>query len=800
MVIEQMFESEADMTPEISISVRGLVEFVYRSGDLDLRFQGKKKMNDGIRVHQKIQKSQGVAYEAEVSLSRTVDLIDPETGGRVSLVVAGRADGILKTETGYLIDEIKGTDHPLDAIDEETFPVHWAQAKVYGAIFCEDHRLDAIDIQLTYADFEEKEVKRLKQTHTSEALQKFFYETVEAYQKWVFFKTHWLEKRNDFIRESAFPYSTYRKGQRELAVYVFNAIRSERVAFAQAPTGTGKTLSVLYPAIKSLADGHSDRLFYLTPKATGKAVAESAVDLVCGEEGALKSITITSKEKICLNSEVACYPEKCPYTKGYFDRISDVLWEMIHAEDAFTREVISEYAQKGKVCPYELSLEAALFSDVIICDYNYVFDPRVYLRRFFDIPSERYAFLIDEAHNLIDRARNMYSATLVKTQFTELKKQLLPRDGKLKKALEAINKQFLELRKRCDESGIWIGEDLPEVFYEALFRRAPVFESWLVENKEAPYYEDVLNVYFDLLSFLRIGELYGDGHVTYIKDGDNAHTAVKLFCIHPATQLKRFMSNGTSAILFSATLSPMGYYVDVLSGDRSAQKLILPSPFFAENRMLCYIEDVSVKYRDRADSAERLCAYIDMMARERVGNYLVFFPSYAYMELIEKLFQALYGTAYDIIKQDRGLDESERLAFIRTFDETPSDRSSVYFAVMGSHFSEGIDLKGDRLIGAMIVGVGLPVIDFENDLIKAYYDSVYGTGFEFAYQYPGINKVMQSAGRVIRDESDRGVVLLVDGRYKGRYYRQHFPEDWGRQFTTLETLTKTLKKFWEETP
>ena len=786
------------MTPEVSISVRGLVEFIYRSGDLDLRFQGKKKMNDGIRVHQRIQKSQGADYQAEVTLVRTIMLLDPETQAKVRFTVSGRADGILKTEDGYLIDEIKGTDYPLDKIDATTFPVHWAQAKIYGAIFCVDHDLSSIDIQLTYADFEEKEVKRLKQTYRAETLESFFTETVVAYQKWVFFKTQWIETRNGFIDNLEFPYPTYRNGQRELAVCVFNAIRNKRIAFAQAPTGTGKTLSVLYPAIKSLSEGEADRLFYLTPKATGKAIAEESLKVLSGDCSGLKFITLTSKEKICLNTEVTCYPEKCPYAKGHFDRILDVLWTVINTEDALTRGVIEQYAESGRVCPYEMSLDLALFADIIICDYNYVFDPRVYLRRFFEVPSERYVFLIDEAHNLVDRARGMYSAVLEKKQFVAVKKALMPRDRALKKALEAINRQFLEVRRRCDENGIWIDEEMPEAFYEALFRRAPVIESWLVENSEAPYYEAVLNLYFDMLSFLRIGELYGDGHISYIQNGNTAETVVKLFCVHPANQLKRFMENGVATILFSATLSPMDYYVDVLSGDRTAKKLILPSPFFPENRLLCYVEDVSVKYRDRADSVARLCGYIHTMASAKHGNYLVFFPSYAYMELAAQLFEALYGGRYDIIKQDRGLDEAARLAFIQTFDHTSPDRSAVYFAVMGSHFSEGIDLKGDRLIGAMIVSVGLPVMDFENDLIKAYYDAAYGAGFEFAYQYPGINKVMQSAGRVIRDEADRGVVLLVDGRYKGRYYRQHFPDDWGRQFTTLETLEKTLTIFWED--
>lgn len=792
-------------TQKFQISVRELVEFVYRSGHLDMRFQSKSKMADGIKMHQKIQKSQGIDYQAEVTLQKTILIED--TVGFVELLVNGRADGILETSEGYIIDEIKGTSQFLENIEIETYPVHWAQAKIYGAIYSEQNELEEMQIQLTYAHFESNEIKRLRQKFTKVELNQFLMDTIDLYKKWLFFKRDWKVTRNESLISLEFPFDNYRVGQRPLAVSIYNTIKEGGILYAEAPTGTGKTMSTLFPSIKSMSQGLVDRIFYLSAKTITKVVAEDAVELLyhsSGKQMQFKALTLTAKDKICLNDKVTCYPEKCPYAESYYDKSLDALWDIINTERTFSKDKILEYAQKHKICPYEFSLDCALFSDLIICDYNYAFDPRVYLRRFFEFPTEDYVFLVDEAHNLVDRARTMYSAEIHKEKFYEVKKKLQKSDKSISKALDGINKMFLDVRKKCDDKGIYVHDDEVSDVYEQLKKRVTVFEKWLSENHQADFYDEVLDAYFDIVSYMRISELYDKGYTYYMLEGDTPKTMIKLFNINPSTQLKRFIDNSKATIFFSATLSPLKYYSTLLSGEEEPAALVLPSPFEVNRRKLMFATDVSVKYKDRTDAIPKIVEYIHQMAKSKCGNYLVFFPSYAYMQQIYELFEALYGLNYDIIRQKRELSDDEKADFLYEFElgatrhTMINSQSLIGFAVLGGHFSEGIDLKGDLLIGVMVIGVGLPMISFENNLIKNYFDYELSGGFEFAYQFPGVNKVMQSAGRVIRSEEDRGVIVLIDQRYQTPYYRKALPRDWGKCFTSIDSFEKQLKVFWED--
>lgn len=792
-------------TQKFQISVRELVEFVYRSGHLDMRFQSKSKMADGIKMHQKIQKSQGTDYQAEVTLQKNILIEDTE--GFVELLINGRADGILETNEGYIIDEIKGTSQFLENIEIETYPVHWAQAKIYGAIYSEQNDLEEMQIQLTYAHFESNEIKRLRQNFTKVELNRFLMDTIGLYKKWLFFKRDWKIKRNESLINLEFPFANYRVGQRPLAVSIYNTIKEGGILYAEAPTGTGKTMSTLFPSIKSMSQGLVDRIFYLSAKTITKVVAEDAVELLyhsSEKHMQFKALTLTAKDKICLNDKVTCYPEKCPYADSYYDKSLDALWDIINTERTFSKDIILKYAQKHKICSYEFSLDCALFSDLIICDYNYAFDPRVYLRRFFEFPTEDYVFLVDEAHNLVDRARTMYSAEIHKEKFYDVKKKLQKSDKSISKALDGINKMFLEVRKKCDDKGIYVHDDEISDVYEQLKKRATVFEKWLSENHQADFYDEVLEVYFEIIGYMRISELYDQGYTYYMLDGDSPKTMIKLFNINPSTQLKRFIDNSKATIFFSATLSPLKYYSTLLSGEDEPAALVLPSPFEVDRRKLMFATDVSVKYKDRTDAIPKIVEYIHHMAKSKCGNYLVFFPSYAYMQQIYELFEALYGHKYDIIRQRRELSDDEKADFLYEFElgakrHTMIDSQSLIgFAVLGGHFSEGIDLKGDLLIGVMVIGVGLPMISFENNLIKNYFDYELNGGFEFAYQFPGVNKVMQSAGRVIRSEEDRGVIVLIDQRYQTPYYRKTLPRDWGKCFTTIDSFEKQLKVFWED--
>lgn len=796
-----------------SISARALAEFLFASGDLDLRFQGTSKMMEGMKVHQRIQASQGEDYRAEVSF-RKVYILDG-----MELVLTGRADGVLSGSEGYTIDEIKGTSGFIDKITEETYPAHWAQAKIYGALLCEELDLEHIAIQLTYVEFESGMIKRLKQPYTASEMASFLEAVIERYKRWLFFKDDWRRTRDSGIVEMAFPFEGYRPGQRELAVAVYKAIEQGKCLYAEAPTGIGKTLSTLFPAIKRMGEGRVSRLFYLSAKGTGKRVAQEALVQITAPPNPphLKHIVLTAKEKLCLNDHVACYGDACPYAKGYYDRHLEALWEAITSENAFGRETLIAYAERFKVCPYEFSLSVALFCDVVIGDYNYAFDPRVYLRRFFDAPSEPYVLLVDEAHNLVDRARGMYSAVLEKRRFHALRRALekasFPQDKALIGALSGLNRLFLDVRKMADESGVFVDEAFPEALLDGVRKRMPAFEAWLSAapsqgspdarrdaSEGAPgrrQYDDVLEAFFQLTSFVRIAELYDNGFLFYIEGAQTSETVFKLMNIDPSIPLARFIEPAQTTVFFSATLSPESYYRHLFTGRASAMRLSLSSPFDADRCLALCATDVSTRYKSRSASIEPLAAYIHHMAAAHSGNYLVFFPSYAYMEQVHSVFSLQFDGEYDIIKQERHFTESDRDAFLERFSERSRERAFIAFAVMGSHFSEGIDLKGERLIGTLIVGVGLPMIDFENQLIMQYFDAREGRGFDFAYRYPGINKILQSAGRVIRDERDRGVILLVDDRYRQSVYQRLLPEHLRGQWTTQGTVKAQLRTFWE---
>lgn len=792
----QVFESR--------ISVRGLVEFVYRSGDLDLRFQGKSRAAEGTKIHQRIQNSQGDDYEKEVYLQRVFVIHDDFDETDVLLTVSGRADGIMTVEDGYVIDEIKSTSTFLEDIDENTYPLHWAQAKVYGAIYCEDMGIDEITIQLTYAEFESLSVKRIKVKYKREELTAFFSDTVALYKKWVIFRKNWHFLRNESLGHLTFPFSQYRAGQREMAVSVYNAFKNGQNAFIEAPTGIGKTASTLFPTLKAMNEGLIDKIFYLSAKTITKRVAEDTVRLMQAHSGdtlKLKTLTLTAKDKICFLDKATCYPEKCSYAKGHFDRCNDALWDVLQNDSVFERDVVEVYAEKHRVCPYEFSLDMALFMDLIICDYNYAFDPRVYLRRFFDAPSEQFAFLVDEAHNLVDRARTMYSAELHKDKVMAIKKAVKENDHALEKQIDGINKLILNVRKNCDEDGVYVDKDEISEIYTQLKRRATVLEKWLIHSQGSEIYDLVLDFYFEILTYLRISELYDDGFCFYITEGNTQKTVIKLFCINPASQLMRFISNSRASVFFSATLSPLDYYQGVLSGDESAKCLKLPSPFDPRRKMVLFSEDVSVKYKDREEALDPICQYVYHMGKSRVGNYMVFFPSYKYMKEVTDLFLQHYQGEFDIIIQDREMDDQEKESFLNRFEnhlDSETGRSLLCFAVLGGVFSEGIDLKGDLLIGVALIGVGLPMMSFENNLIKSYFDLYNQKGFEYAYQYPGINKVMQAAGRVIRNEEDRGVILLLDKRLSQQFYRRLLPRDWGYKGARRSNSKALLQTFWEE--
>lgn len=780
-----------DAKNQVKIGIRNLVEFVMRSGDLDSRFFGGNRALEGTKAHQKVQKCAGEEYSAEVYLSNTF-----EYEGFI-FTIDGRADGIITEGSEVIVDEIKSTTRPLEIIDENYNSLHWAQAKCYGYIYALQNDIDNVIIQLTYFQIDTEQIKRIRKTFTIEELKTFFYKLIDLYLLWAKLTSDWNVTRNESIKALQFPFSTYRKGQRELAIAVYRTISENKRLFAQAPTGIGKTISTLFPTIKAVGEGSMSKIFYLTAKTITRQVAEEAFYKMSVGGLRFKVVTLTAKDKICFKEESNCNPDVCEYAKGHFNRVNEALMDILTNEDVLNREKIEEYAKKHKICPFEFSLDISIWADCIICDYNYAFDPRVYLKRFFEHNNESYAFLVDEAHNLVDRAREMFSAEINKSTFLDLKKKMKEKQPKISKALGKINKFMLDVKKELKTEKYRVDEEQPSDLYPLLRHFVTVSEDWLASNEKTEEHSELLELYFNVLAFIKISEMYDERYITYIEK-NSKDVRLKLFCLDPSYLLGEAIKRGKSAVFFSATLTPLTYFRDILGGCEDDYIMQLPSPFDKEKLCLCIADSISTKYKDRESTYGEIVDYIKVLVSQRCGNYLVFFPSYKYMNDVYSKFIDKYPEINTII-QSNIMSENEREEFLDNFNKSTVD-SLIAFAVLGGIFSEGIDLTGERLIGAIVVGVGLPQICLERDIIKSYFDTKNNSGFEYAYMYPGMTKVLQAAGRVIRTEADKGVVLLIDERFSYSYYQRLFPIEWSSntRIRTMIELENKVTSFWQE--
>jgi Rad3-related DNA helicase len=773
--------------PAIKISVRNLVEFILRCGDIDSGFSGSKRAAEGTRVHRKIQKQQKENYEIEVFVKHTIERDD------FTLVVDGRIDGVADCEGRYRIDEIKSTLENVKKLHENDYPLHWAQAQCYAYIFCIREGLSEIDIRLIYGEVETGEVRAFSRSYGIDDLTQFFTSLITKYEPWVRAGLQWTAQRNESLKKMTFPFGVYRPGQRELAVAVYRTIESKRNLFAKAPTGIGKTVSTLFPSLKAMGQGLTSKIFYLTAKTIARSVAEDTISFMRNQQIHLKSVTLTAKDKICFMEKTVCKPGVCECARGHYDRVNDCLWEVLHSGDEFKRGTVEEYARKHRVCPFELSLDISLWCDVIIGDYNYVFDPHVYLKRFFGEGKTDYTFLVDEAHNLVDRSREMFSAKIERKPFLQCRKLFKGVDAELYKYSGKVHSRIRALEKLCDEKGFYNSKEIDEKLVIALEGFVNECERYLIRNRMNDN-DTILQLYFDAYIFLKVTELF-DCRYTFVLDVSSDDATVKLFCIDPSFLMCETLKRGKASVFFSATLAPLEYYREILGGAENDQFITLSSPFSISNRCMLIAGNVSTKYQNREQSTSAIVNYLNGVIGCKSGNYMVFFPSYQYMNSI---VSALHETnpSFKIITQSSGMIEEKREAFLDCFKPDPQE-TVVGFCVLGGVFSEGIDLKYDRLIGSIIIGVGLPLICPERDIIRDYFQEKKGYGFEYAYQYPGMNKVMQAAGRVIRSEEDRGIIVLIDERYNFSSYRNLFPAEWfPYKLVTGDTLVKHLKSFW----
>lgn len=780
---------------QIRISVRNLVEFILRSGDIDNRrasLDTMEAMQAGSRLHRKIQKKMGSTYHAEVPLNIIIEEENYELG------IWGRADGIIIEET-VTIDEIKGVYLSLDLL-EEPVKVHLAQAKCYAYIYGIQNDLQKINVQMTYGNLDTGDLKYFSYEYSMQQLQEWFSDLILKYKKWADFQYEWRKKRQASIKELAFPFP-YREGQKELAAGVYRTIARKKNLFIQAPTGVGKTISTLYPAIKAVGEGLGDKIFYLTAKTVTANVAKETLGILCEKGYRAKSVQITAKEKLCPCEEVDCNPVSCPYAKGHFDRVNDAVYELWTTEEVYSREVIRAHAEKWQVCPFEMCLDLSIWVDGIICDYNYVFDPNVHLKRFFgENISGDYIFLIDEAHNLVERGREMYSAGISRQSLVALRKKIRKRFSKLARTLDKANRQMMELEENLAETGK--GYQVlpnPGVLPITFLTISGELEEILEEKElEEELRREILEFYFIVRDFLNVSELVDENYVVYTENSAEEGFRLRLFCVNPAENLGEYLKKGKSAIFFSATMFPMLYYRELLTTDRDAYGIYVQSPFPKENRRILIGSDVSSRYtrRNRAEY-RKIAGYIARCVWQRQGNYMVFFPSYRLMEDVLQVYEEEFSVDWvRCVCQTPDMTEQEREGFLEEFQER--EGTLVGFCVLGGIFSEGVDLTGESLIGAVIVGTGLPQIGSQREILKEYYDKKNHCGFDYAYRYPGMNKVLQAAGRVIRTKEDKGVILLLDDRFWDRDYQEIFPREWqDRTGCRLDTVEDAVETFWK---
>lgn len=841
----------------IRISVRSLVEFIFRSGDISDSSSGtlsREAMNAGNRIHRKLQKRAGSYYNSEVPLRYTA-----ECGGHI-ITVEGRADGVIDIrgkenideeesrqekddidrhvsseptviqETddtaadscdghvrdmteGYdvnfregdvMIDEIKGIYRNLDDM-EAPQRVHVAQAMCYAYIYAVQNHHDKIDVRVSYVNLDSEKEKFFRRGYELEYLQEWFDHMIYELSRWLeLIETHRLS-RDRSIENMEFPFE-YRKGQKEMALYVYRAIEQKKHLYVQAPTGIGKTMAAIYPAVKSFVQGTVTKLFYLTAKTIAHTVARGAVELLMDRGLVFSTVILTAKEKICIQDDMDCNPSVCPYARGHYDRVNEALYDLVSHEAVIDREAVLGYAARYSVCPFELSLDATLLADAVVCDYNYVFDPRASLKRFFageGAAPGNYVFLVDEAHNLVDRASSMYSAQIIKEDFLELKKLTSQYGGRLSRYLGNCNREILELKKVVPGDGYGVLGSIAGLHLKLLGLH-DAMEAFLEEHRQFPERRRVLEFYFNLTSFLNIAELMDENYVIYDEILADGRFMVKLYCVKPSVNIRNCLDRGLATVFFSATILPVRYYMEMLADSPEDQAIYIRSPFPKENRRILIANDVTTRYTRRNDEQYgKIYDYIKNMVESKPGNYMVFFPSYAMLEKVGELVgEKTFAYDVRVISQTPYMTEADREAFLEAFE---SNDNVLAMCIMGGIFSEGIDLTGDRLIGAVVVGPGLPQVCTERKLMMDYFDSRDGAsgswldsdGFKYSYQYPGVNKVLQAAGRVVRTETDQGVILLLDDRFATHRYSGLFPVEWDDySICSRSNVREQLDEFW----
>lgn len=776
------------MDNSIRLSVHQLVDFLLRKGDIDNRVFNSNTMSEGTKIHLFHQSRQSKNYLREYYLVKTFFVDD------FMVTLDGRADGIILEDDIVVVDEIKSTIIPLEEFYEKEKEWHLGQVKCYALMYALLNKLDSIDVQLTYIHQLTNEKTQKRFSYFVDELNTFVESLIREYL--TFYKTilSRIEIRNQSANELTFPFKDFRSGQKKLAKYAYGISTNGGLLFVKAPTGIGKTISTLYPATKAFASGENDKIFYLTAKTSGKEMAYETTKLLFDNGLKASALLITAKDKICPCPGKACNPDDCPFAKDYYSKIRQVIVESISEYNLFSSSLITQIANHYAICPFELSLDLSLYVDIIICDYNYLFDPLVYLKRYFDEDASKNIVLVDETHNLVERGRSMYSAIINSYSFNKMKKSVRHLEHKkIKNAIKRISKLFNEFDDFNE------GETTIDNLSQKDLNGIDAFllaGSDVMKHHSQAISNDFTDFYFELNKFRKIYDYIDETFTLYVAKTAKGDTKINLFCLDPSKHIKRALNKVKGAIMFSATLSPVSYYIDLIGGNKSDPLLDLPSPFPKENLEVLVAPTVSIRYKNRGDTFHKVADYIHAFVNARVGNYFVYVPSYEYLN---QLVPLLKDKNINLIVQEKDMTEIEKEQFLSVFTDKPT-KTLLGVAVVGGAFGEGIDLTSERLIGVIVVGVGLPQLCFERDLIRNHFDKDEKKGYDYAYVSPGINKVLQAVGRVIRSENDRGVALLIDDRYLTRTYIDLFANEWSnyRVVTSKEDITKEVENFWNK--
>lgn len=787
---EIMYNVHGDNVNEIRISAKEIAEMLYGSGSLINERLLSVRAQEGTEIHQYWQARYQAGDQSEVYVKTEVRQED------FMLEITGRIDGIVTRDKEVCLEEIKSTHRELDEMDETIHPAHLAQAKLYAYMYASEMNLKRITVLLTYVDVKTRNAKTIEKRYPFKTLQNYFDRTISELLKWFIALDKHENNRQKSIEGLAFPFPEYRFHQREMMAMVYRNILEQGILYVGAPTGIGKTIAMIFSALKAIKKPR-EKVFYLTAKNAGKAIALATISQLesCGLIA--KTCEITAKDHMCFLPVRDCDPEMCQYAKDYYNRIYNAIRDIYSGETLFSQDVIRTYAKKHRVCPFELSLDLSNYADIVVCDYNYVFDPRVHLVRYFEVKSAEIILLVDEAHNLVQRSRDMYSASVSQKLFQTLWTQCVKVRPSVKREITRIQDLFQEFELELLDVDFTAYDEINDYLLTLLKRLLNKLDQALASEIKIPNRNQLMESYFPLVQFVKIAEFF-DEDSRFLLERRERDVIASISCLDASKHVhQRIKESIEACTFFSATLEPITYYKNLLTQNHG-QDVKMASAFSQKHLLLLCNDTISTRYANRKDSLTDLCLLAQALVSGKKGNYILFFPSYEYLKMVADILT--FEEDVDVLIQTRDMTVQDR-ADTMTMFKNGSHRTQVGLFVMGGAFGESIDLIGDMLSGVMIIGVGLPALSPLNNILRSHFDHSYHHGFDYAYTYPGLNKVIQAVGRLIRTETDRGVAILVDDRFGSRKYHHLFPKEWShiQYCETPEEIQERIRAFWNET-